>query len=283
MPPPLNSSIKIHIDKMDKELTKLVVLIRGGGEVASAVARRLALAHFRVCMTEIPQPQAVSRGVTFSEAIYDGKKGIEGAVARHITSTPGITRAWQEGEIPIIVDPEASIKKTLNPDVLVDAIMAKRNLGTRITDAPLVIGLGPGFEAGKDVHMVVETNNSQNLGKVILKGKAEKDSGVPIAIDGLTFERVLHASRDGLFLTDKQIGDLVSAGEIVASVAGQLVKAEIGGIVRALMRKGTKVAKGAKLGEIDPSGSKEACFTIRPKMSAIAGGVLEAILMRYNI
>jgi xanthine dehydrogenase accessory factor len=268
---------------MSTELKQLVVLIRGGGEVASAIAHRLALARFRVCLTEIPQPQAVSRGVTFSEAIYDGKKEIEGVVARHVTSAPGITKAWQEGEIPIIVDPEASIKSTLNPDVLIDAIMAKRNLGTGITDAPLVIGLGPGFEAGKDVHMVVETNHEKNLGRVILKGKAEKDTGVPIAIDGLTFERALHASRDGLFLSDKQIGDLVSAGEIVASVAGQTIKAEIGGIVRALMRQGTKVTKGTKLAEIDPSGSKEACFAIRPKMSTIADGVLEAILMRYNV
>ncbi len=268
---------------MSTALTKLVVLIRGGGEVASAVAHRLARAHFRVCMTEVPQPQAVSRGVTFSEAIYDGKKEIEGVVAKHITSIPGITKAWQEGEIPIIIDLEASIKNTLNPDILVDAIMAKRNLGTRITDAPLVIGMGPGFEAGKDVHMVVETNNSKNLGKVILKGKAEKDTGVPIAIEGLTFERVLHAPKNGLFLTDKKIGDLVAVGEVIASVAGQPIKAEIGGIVRALMRNRVTVMKGTKLGEIDPTGSKKACYTIRPKMSTIADGVLEAILMRYNV
>jgi len=265
------------------ELTKLVVLIRGGGEVASGIAHKLAHAHFRVCMTETLQPLAVSRGVTFSEAIYDGKKEIEGVVARHVTSAPGMAKAWQQGEIPIIIDPEVSIKKTLNPDVLVDAIMAKRNLGTRLTDAPLVIGVGPGFEAGKDVHMVVETNNSENLGKVILKGRAEKDTGVPIAIDGLTFERVLHAPKNGLFQTEKNIGDTVAAGEEIASVAGQPIKAEIGGIIRALMRRGTKVAKGTKLGEIDPSGSKKACYTIRPKMSTIADGVLRAILTRYNV
>lgn len=268
---------------MAKDLTKLVVLIRGGGEVASGVAHKLAQAHFRVCMTETTQPLAVSRGVTFSEAIYDGKKEIEGVVARHVTSAPGIAKAWQQGEIPIIIDPEASIKKTLNPDVLVDAIMAKRNLGTRLNDAPLVIGVGPGFEAGKDVHMVVETNNSENLGKVILKGRAEKDTGVPIAIDGLTFERVLHSPKNGLFQTDKQIGDTVTAGEVMASVAGQPIKAEIGGIVRALMRNGATVMKGTKLGEIDPTGSKKACYTIRPRMSTIADGVLKAILMRYNV
>jgi xanthine dehydrogenase accessory factor len=268
---------------MATALTKLVVLIKGGGEVASGVAHKLALAQCRVCLTEVTQPLAVSRGVTFSEAIYDGKKEIEGLVARQVTSVPGIAKAWQEGEIPIIIDPQTSIKSTLNPEVLIDAIMAKRNLGTRITDAPLVIGLGPGFKAGKDVHMVVETNNSQSLGKVILKGKAEKDSGIPIAIEGLTSERVLHSPKDGLFLTNKVIGDLVAAGEEIATVAGQPLKAEIGGVIRALMRRGTKVARGTKLGEIDPSGNKKACYTIRPKMSIIADGVLAAIQMRYNI
>ena len=265
------------------ELTQLVVLIRGGGEVASGVAHRLARAHFKVCLTEIAQPLAVSRGVAFCEAIYDGKKEIEGVVARRITSANEIPKVWQENEIPIIVDPEARVKKTVNPDVLVDAIIAKRNLGTKITDAPLVIGLGPGFTAGKDVHMVVETNDGENLGKVILNGEAEKDTGIPVAIGGLTFERVLHSPKDGLFLTNKELGDFVAAGEVVASVASHQIKAEIGGIVRALMRSGTKVAKRTKLGEIDPTGSKKACFTIRPKMSKIADGVLEAILMRYNV
>jgi len=265
------------------ELIHLVVLIRGGGEVASGVAHRLARAHFGVCMTETSHPMAVSRGVAFCEAIYDGEKEIEGVVARRITSASDITKVWQEGEIPIIVDPQASIRDAVNPHVLVDAIMAKRNLGTKITDAPLVIGLGPGFQSGRDVHMVVETNNSENLGRVILNGEAEKDTGIPIAIKGLTFERVLHSPRDGLFLTDKQIGGLVAAGEIVASVADQPVKAEIDGVIRALLRSKTVVKKGTKLGEIDSSANKKVCYTIRARVRAIAGGVLEAILMRFNV
>ena len=268
---------------MGKELTRLVVLIRGGGEVASAVAHRLTRAHFKVCLTEIPGSLAVSRGVAFCEAIFEGKKEIEGIVARYVSSCDEIPRVWQANQIPIIIDPEAIIKNTLKPDALVDAIMAKRNRGTRITDAPLVIGLGPGFEAGKDVHMVVETNSSESLGKVILKGGAEKDTGIPVAIEGLTFERVLHSPEDGLFLTDKEIGDSIAAGEVIAWVAEQPVKAETGGVIRALLRRGTKVVAGTKLGEIDPAGSKKACYTIRPKMRAIAGGVLEAILMRYNV
>jgi xanthine dehydrogenase accessory factor len=226
---------------------------------------------------------AVSRGVAFCEAIFDGEKEVEGIVARHVKSAAEIPEAWHENKLPIIVDPEASIRASLNPQVLIDAIMAKRNLGTKISDSPLVIGLGPGFQAGRDVHMVVETNNSESLGKVILAGKAEEDTGIPVAIGGLTFERVLHASKGGLFQTDKEIGDLVAAGEVVASVDKQPFRAEIGGVVRALLRSGTKVAKGTKLGEIDPSGNREVCYTIRPRMRAIAGGVLEAILMRFNV
>ena len=268
---------------MSAELSQLVVLIRGGGEIASGVAHKLARAHFRVCLTEDSHPLAVSRGVAFCEAIYDGEKEVEGIVAQRVESASEITRAWQENKLPIIVDPEALVKDTLKPQVLVDAIMAKRNLGTRITDAPLVIGLGPGFKVRSDVHMAVETNNSESLGKVILEGKAEKDTGIPIAVEGLTFERALHSPTDGLFQTDKEIGDLVNAGEVVASVAEQPVKAEIDGMVRALLRSGTVVEKGTKLGEIDPSGNREVCYTIRARARAIAGGVLEAIMMRFNI
>jgi len=259
------------------ELSNLVVLIRGGGEVASGVAHKLARAHFRVCMTEVSQPLAVSRGVAFSEAIYDGEKEVEGVVARHVESTIEIAEVWRANKLPIMVDPEASLRDTLNPQVLVDAIMAKRNLGTRSGDAPLVIGLGPGFQAGKDVDIVIETNNSERLGRVILKGGAEEDTAVPIAAKGLTFKRVLHSPVEGLFLTDKGIG------EIVASVAERPVKAKIAGVVRALLRSGTEVDKGTKLGEIEPSSDKEVGFSIRPRVRTIAGGVLEAILMHFNV
>ena len=268
---------------MSAKSTNLIVLIRGGGEIASGVAHKLARVNFRVCLTETPHPLAVSRGVAFCEAIYDGDKEVEGVVAKKVESANEISKTWQENKLPIIVDPEALVKEALKPQILVDAIMAKKNLGTRITDAPLVIGLGPGFKAGRDVHMVVETNDSQNLGKVIMEGEAEKDTGIPIAVAGLTFERALHSPANGIFQTNKDIGDMVAAGDVIASVAKKPVKAEIGGILRALLRSGTVVEKGTKLGEIDPTGNKEACFTIRPKMSKIADGVLEAIMMRYNV
>ena len=267
---------------MSKKLTELIVLIRGGGEVASGVAHRLFRAHFKVCLTEAPHPEAVSRGVSFSEAIYDGEKEVEGVVAKLIKSASEIPTVWKENKLPIIVDPEAAVKDTLRPSILIDAIMAKRNLGTRLTDAALVIGLGPGFQAGKDVHLVVETNNSESLGEVIFAGEAEKNTGVPIAIDGLTSERVLHSLGDGMFVTDKEIGEQVTAGEVIASVGGQAIKAPISGIVRALLRSGIQVKEGTKLAEVDPVASKEICYSIRARVRAIGGGVLEAILIWFN-
>jgi xanthine dehydrogenase accessory factor len=265
------------------DLANLVVLIRGGGEVASGVAHKLARARFRVCMTETSQPLAVSRGVAFCEAVYDGEKEVEGVTAKLVESPSQIANVWRQKKLPIIIDPDALVKDRLKPAVLVDALMAKQNLGTKIGDAPLVIGLGPGFETGQDVHLIIETNNSERLGRVIAEGRAEENTGIPVAIGGLTEERVLHSPIDGQFTTDREIGDMVAAGDIIASVAGQSFKAEIGGVVRALLRNGTVVGKGVKLAEVDPSRDIEACFTIRPRVRAIAGGVLEAILMRFNV
>jgi len=233
-------------------------------------------------MTEISHPVAVSRGATFCEAIYDGEKEVEGVVAKLVSSAEDISPTWAENKLPIIVDPQASIRNSLHPDVMVDAIMAKKNLGTKISDAPLVIGLGPGFRAGKDVHMIIETNNTESLGKVILSGEAEPDTGIPLSIGGLTEEMVLHSPRKGLFHCVKEISDLVVAGDTIAWVGNHPVKAQIDGVVRALLRDGVEVDKQTKLGEVDPSGNKQACYTIRPRMRAIAGGVLEAILMHFN-
>ena len=166
-----------------RNLSELIVLIRGGGEVASGVAHRLHRSHFRVCLTEVSNPVAVARGVTFSEAIFNGVKTIMGVTAELTSATrEEIRRVWQRGNIAIIVDLEALIRDKLKPDVLVDALMAKRNTGTGIADAPLVIGLGPGFYAGRDVHVVIETSHEQNLGRVITTGEAEKNTGAPVEI-----------------------------------------------------------------------------------------------------
>lgn len=167
--------------------------------MATGVAHRLARSGFRVGVTEIPEPLAVRREVAFSEAIFEGQKEVEGLVAKRVSSREGILHAWKEGKVPILVDPECSIRETLNPDVIIDAILAKKNTGTRIVDTPLVIGLGPGFRAGQDVHLVIETNRGHRLGKVIEAGEADPDTGIPGEISGYTWERVLRAPARGRF------------------------------------------------------------------------------------
>ncbi len=267
----------------DKGLNDLVVLIRGAGEMASGVAHRLHRSHFRVCMLEIPQPIAVRREVSFCEAVYEGEKEVEGVRSKFISRPEEIDSVWQEGKIPILVDPEGQrTRHAVNPDVLVDAIMAKRNLGTHIKDAPLVIGLGPGFVAGTDVHIVIETNRGHNLGRMILNGAAEEDTGIPGDIGGYTVERVLRTMKKGIFRPQRFIGDRVNRGTVVAVVDDYPVIAKISGIVRGLIRDGVEVRKGMKVGDIDPRGKKEYCFTISDKARAIGGGVLEAILYWFN-
>ncbi|HYA91938.1 MAG TPA: selenium-dependent molybdenum cofactor biosynthesis protein YqeB [Thermodesulfobacteriota bacterium] len=269
--------------KSKKSMDQLVVLIRGAGEIASGVAHRLQRSHFKVCMTEIPHPLAVRRRVAFSEAIYDGEKEVEGVRAKFISKSEEIESVWKKGNIPILIDPDG--KKTRNftkPDVLVDAIMAKRNLGTQVNDAPLVIGLGPGFAAGRDVHIVIETNRGHDLGKTILKGTAEPDTGVPGEIGGYMMERLLRTMKKGIFHPQKSIGDRVNKGSVVAVVDDFPVIAKISGVLRGLLREGVEVKKGMKVGDVDPRGKKESCFTISDKSRAIGGGVLEAVLYWFN-
>ncbi len=266
-----------------KRINELIVLIRGGGEVASGVAHRLHQAHFKICMTEISHPLAVRREVAFSEAIYEGEKEVEGVRAKFISKPEEIESLWKEGGIPILVDPDGKRTRTfLKPDVLVDGIMAKKNLGTQISDAPLVIGLGPGFTAGEDVHVVVETNRGYGLGRMVMNGTAEPDTGIPGEIGGYTMERVLRTMKKGIFHSQKSIGDRINEGAVVAAVDDFPVIAKISGIVRGLLREGVEVGKGMKVGDIDPRGNKKSCFTISDKARAIGGGVLEAILCRFN-
>jgi len=263
-------------------VSNLKVLIRSGGELASATACRLAESHFRVVMTETAHPEAVRRRVSFCEAIYDEVKHVEGKTCRLVANPEGVLGCWAKGELAIVIDPAASIKETLRPDVVVDAIIAKRNLGTRISDAPLVIGLGIGFVAGLDVHVVIETNRGHDLGRIIRDGIAEPDTGHPGIIAGYGKERVFRAPQNGVFHTIKGIGDLVAAGDIVAYVDNEPVTVAIPGIIRGLLRDGTPVTKGMKAGDVDPRARLDYCESVSDKGRAIAGGVLEAILAHYN-
>lgn len=264
------------------DLQDLRILVRGGGEMASGVIHRLARSGFSVCVTEIAQPLAVRREVSFCEAVYDGEKTVEGLTARRAEEEREIFAAWKEGKVPVIVDPGAALREVLRPQVLVDAILAKRNAGTRRTDAPLVIALGPGFYAGRDVHVVIETNRGHGLGRIIAEGEAEENTGVPGEIGGYAQERVLRSPRPGTFRGKKKIGDRVQAGEAVAEVAGAAVEARISGVLRGILRDGVETEEGMKAGDIDPRGKREHCFTISDKARTISGGVLEAILMKFN-
>jgi xanthine dehydrogenase accessory factor len=269
--------------KLQKEINQLVILIRGAGEMASGVAHRLHQSHFKICMLEIPHPLAVRREVSFCEAIYQGEKEVEGVQAKFISKQEEIQSVWKEGKIPLLINPDSKkTKHFLKPDVLIDAIMAKKNMGTQSNDAPLVIGLGPGFTAGKDVHIVIETNRGHHLGKMIRNGTAEPDTRIPGEMGGYTIQRVLRTMKKGTFHPYKTIGERVNKGSVVAVVDDFPVIAEISGVVRGLLREGVGVKKGMKVGDIDPRGKREDCFTISDKARAIGGGVLEAILNRFN-
>jgi xanthine dehydrogenase accessory factor len=262
--------------------TNLKVLIRGGGELASAVAIRLQRSHFQVLMTEAANPEAVRRRVSFCEAVYEGQKTVEGVTARLVKTPEEVYAAWRQGELALVVDPEAKIRESLRPDVVIDAIIAKKNLGTKMSDALLVIGLGVGFTAGQDVHVIVETNRGHNLGRVVRSGQAEPDTGKPGVIAGYSSERVMRAPAEGVFRTAKNIGDLVQAGDIVAYVGKEPMRTIIPGIIRGLLRDGAPVTKGMKSGDVDPRANPDYVDTVSDKGSAIAGGVLEAILARFN-
>jgi xanthine dehydrogenase accessory factor len=263
-------------------LTNLIVLIRGAGEMASGVAWRLQQSHFRVVLTEIPAPLAVRREVSFCEAVYEDRKTVEGVEAVRIHSPAEAAGIWARRGIPLLIDPDLTRTRGLNPDVLVDAILAKKNIGTRNTDAPWVIGLGPGFRAGRDVDLVVETNRGHNLGRLYTDGEAEADTGEPGMIGGYSSERVLRAPVAGRFKSFKSIGDLVEAGEPVAEVSGQPVSSRIKGILRGMIRDNTTVPAHLKIGDVDPRGHRAYCYTISEKARAIAGSVLEGILRHYN-
>jgi xanthine dehydrogenase accessory factor len=236
-------------------------------------------------MTETAAPTAVRRKVCFSQAVYEGRVQVEDAAAVLVRDDEEMLRAFAERRIAVFVDPSGSILKRCNPAVVVDAIMAKKNTGTALNDAPVVIGVGPGFIAGIDCHGVVETMRGHTLGRLILRGSALPNTGVPGDIGGYTAERLLRAGADGVFEAVAEIGDTVQKGDIAAVVRpaaggpGSVpIHAEISGIVRGLLPSGISVTRGMKAGDIDPRCEWEHCFTVSDKALAIAGGVLEGIL-----
>ena len=266
---------------MDAMALNIRVLIRGGGEMASGIAHRLHQCHMKVLICEIASPTAVRRSVAYADAVFNGRQIIECVEAIKVATIAEAQEIWRRGAIPLLIDPDAALGRALKPTVLVDAIMAKRHSTTTLNDAPLVIGVGPGFSAGQNVHAVVESNRGHHLGRVIWQGGAEPDTGVPAPVAGHTEARVLRAPRAGRFKALRQIGDRVDAGEIVGEIAGEPVCSAIAGLLRGMLHDGVETQVGMKLGDVDPRGERGYVDTISDKARAIGGGVLEAILHAY--
>jgi xanthine dehydrogenase accessory factor len=264
-------------------LSDYLIVVRGAGDLGTGVAYRLVKSGFTVIMTELAQPLAVRRAVSFAEAVYSGQVTVEGVTAR-LADDAMLGMAFTVlGEVPVIVDLADDVVARMRPAIVVDARLAKRNLGTRREDAQLVIGLGPGFIAGQDCHAVVETNRGHNLGRVYWAGGAEPDTGQPEPVQGKAGQRVLRAPAEGVFQGQKAIGEQVQPGDVLASVEGQPIVAPFAGVVRGLLHDGVPVTAGMKVGDLDPRGVREYCFLISDKARSIGGGVLEAALAGMDL
>ena len=266
----------------DSEDSGMLVALKGAGDLATGVIHRLSRAGFAVMATELPQPTVLRRTVAFAEAVAMGEMTVEGITACRASSPGEIRAALVRGLVPLVIDPKGTMLRQMQPRVLVEATLSKYNSGITMDDAPLVIALGPGYEAGKDVHAVIETNRGHNLGRVYLQGRAEPNTGVPGTIGGYGIERILRAPCAGTLYGLRQIGDQVQEGEAVAVVnadeGSMPITAAISGILRGLVRDGLPVSSGMKVGDIDPRAIREHCFTISDKSRAVGGGVLEAIM-----
>ena len=243
----------------------MLVVIRGAGDIASGIAIRLHRSGMRVVMTDTARPTAIRRTVSFSGAVVSG-------------SQKEACDILDAGDIAVMVDEGANCIALLRPEAVVDAILAKRNLGTTMDMAPVVVGVGPGFTAGVDCHAVVETMRGHTLGRVYYRGSALPNTAVPGLIGGFAGERVLRAPADGTFRQLREIGALVEAGETVGTVEGKPMVCTISGVLRGILADGTPVTKGMKSGDVDPRGNVENCYTVSDKALAVGGGALEAVL-----
>ncbi len=257
----------------------VLILIKGAGDLASGVAYRLKRSGFPIIMTELPTPVFVRRTVAFGEAVYSNKTAIEGITARRVDTSAEASHLAGSNFIPILVDPAATVVAHLKPQIVVDAIMAKVNTGTTtINDAPLVIALGPGFTAAEDCHAIIETNRGHSLGRVIYNGQAEANTKTPGPVKGFAADRVLRAPVEGYVAGLAAIGDYIKQGQPIATVNSHQIRAPFDGVLRGLVHPSVQVTAGLKIGDLDPRGNIEHCFTISEKSLAIGGGVLEAVL-----
>lgn len=259
------------------------IVVRGGGDLATGTIYKLWKCQFQVLVIECEKPSAIRRKVAFSDAVYYGEQTVEDVTCKLVSDLAEAKKAVEEGKIPMMIDPEGKIIDECKPAVVIDAIIAKKNLGTNRSMAPKTIALGPGFEAGVDVDYVIETKRGHNLGRIITKGCAYPNTGIPGVIAGYGKERVIHAACPGVFTGCSEIGDLVEKDQVIGWIAQGEEKTEVlaslTGILRGILPDGFTVTKGFKLADIDPrKEEKKNCDTISDKARCIAGGVLEAVM-----
>ena len=255
-----------------------LAIIRGAGDLATGTISKLSRCGFRVAALEMEKPTVIRRTVSFAQAMMEGRWTVEGMTAVKAVNKEEIFTAWEEGCIPVIPDPSGGWIKKLQPEIVIDAIIAKKNYGTHKAMAPVVIALGPGFKAGEDVHAIIETNRGHNLGTIIREGEAEGNTGIPGNIAGFTAERVVRAPVEGTLEIIRDIGSLVKKGEGIARIGKTEILSPLSGVVRGMIASGTPVTEGFKIADVDPRGDDSYCYLISDKARAIAGGVLEAIL-----
>ena len=269
---------------MMTDRTKQLVIVRGGGDIATGTIHRLHRCGYPVLILETGFPSAIRRCVAFSEAVYDGSAEVEGVACVKGSSYEEACSMMEQGVVPVMIDEQCQVLDKVRPWAVVDAILAKRNLGTSRDMADKTIGLGPGFTAGQDVDLVIETMRGHNLGRIIGNGSAEPNTGIPGIIGGVGAERVIHSPAKGIFLGKTMIGDMVEKGQLIGTVVtGQgevAVEASLTGLLRGIIKDGFPVVKGFKIADIDPRKSEyENCFTISDKARCIAGSVVEGLMM----
>lgn len=263
-------------------MNEKLIIVRGGGDLATGVIQKLHHCGFKVLVLETNRPTAIRRKVSFSEAIYQGQILVENDLCVKIHGHDQAESIWRQGAIPIMVDPQGELITILEPWAVIDAIIAKKNLGTRLDMAPRVIGFGPGFTAGVDVHIVIETNRGHNLGRLIFEGQAAPNTGTPGMIKGISKERVIYAPVSGKLEVKSHIGDLVKKDDVIALIDGKIeVLASIEGVIRGMLPNDFEVWQGLKMADIDPRLSeRDNCFTVSDKARALGGAALEALMIK---
>ena len=259
------------------------VLVRGGGDLASGAVLRMARAGFRVLVTELPQPLAVRRTVSFAQAVYDGGISIESISAQLVATKEEADLCFRQNMVGVIVDPSCTCLEWFRADVIIDARMAKQYYRQEVRSGVLQVGLGPGFIVGENCDVVIETMRGPHLGRAIWDGAAEKDTGEPDSVRGFQAERVLRSPSAGEIQTHCKIGDHVDQGQVIAEIGGAVVIAPFSGMIRGLLQNGLKIVSGVKIGDLDPRDDPSLCFLVSDKALAVGGGVMDAIMSNPDL